>query len=323
MVIAYEWPVPLPWFPKSLSLTKRELEQLHLDRFSGDHTLATGRPAFDEAAAGRDPPDAIVITDHGQLGVDCTALAVQDRRHVHALFARLRNRLMELPRKRVAHLAGLAVYIWFAYGESESARPFRRKHAAAIQEMINALLDYRPDPDRLLLVGDKGLPEQAPDLGITHTSSGASFYAVPLTNAVPVTSLFSSAGFEIGLAYTTVHYASSGWLEIQRRIRDHDKPGIDWLLISVGAPDLRGVIHPSEEAFARFLISNPRPLTTPQHIHRVTMHLWSTGEGFELLPRLTELFGPLYQGMVVVHQPILKQNRHRTPESDEKARFGE
>jgi len=127
---------------------------------------------------------------------------------------------------------------------------------------------------------------------------------VPQRNAVPDTAFSAVTGFELGLADTTEHTASGAWAELQRLVTNHDRNGVEWLLVSAGAPNRNGQTFLSEELLARFLFQHPESLSTPTHIKRVTVHIWSTGEAFEVLPSPVQVFGPLCLGIVPAHRPI-------------------
>ena len=117
--------------------------------------------------------------------------------------------------------------------------------------------------------------------------------------------LFTVSGFEIGLAYTTVITASGAWAEVQRLVTSHDRPGVDLLLISAGAPDRHGNVYPAEEALAAFLLNNPVGLTqAPVHIKQVVLHSWSSGWAALLHPDMAKMFGPLYEGLVPPHHGL-------------------
>jgi hypothetical protein len=195
------------------------------------------------------------------------------------------------------------IYMWFG-GPGSLDRPFRSDDEQAIAELVQGLVNYRPDPERMRIQGG-GLPANAPDPATSTTDSGASFYAIPLAFAAPSTLLFAVHGFEVGLAFATEHTAASAWGEVARLITDHDRPGVDWLLVSVGTPNRLGQVFPSDEAVARFAIDHPRSLTAPPHIKRVTLRFWDSGEAWDLLPEPVRIFGPLYSGNVVPHQPLV------------------
>jgi hypothetical protein len=118
--------------------------------------------------------------------------------------------------------------------------------------------------------------------------------------------LFTFAGFELGLAYTSLITAKAAWTEVQRLTDDHDQPGVDILLITAGAPDQRGEIYPAEEAIANFLLDNPLGLArSPKHIKQIWVHSWMTGRAAVLYPNIAPMFGPLYQGLAPTHHPLV------------------
>jgi hypothetical protein len=300
LIIGYEWPIP--WARVTTPLTKGEIESLQLERFRTDHVLGTAALPFFQAQRGMDPPDFLVSTESGTEGVECTSFTVSDRREALALFGRVRQALVERPRPELLHLAGFIIYMWFG-GPDTLERPFRRNDDQAVAQLVQALLDYRPDAQRMRVSGDS-MPGQAPDPGVQATPAGASFYAIPLT-AAPSTLLFALQGFEVGLSFATEHTSRSAWEEIERLIGAHDQPGVDWILVSAGAPNVLGQVFPSDEAVARFAIDHPLSLVAPENIRRVTLHFWGTGEAWDILPRLEPVFGPPYQGSVVAHQPLV------------------
>jgi hypothetical protein len=300
LVLAHEWPIP--WARVTSPLAKRDVEVLQVERFRSDFTFGTQEAPFLRVVPGSDPPDFVVETAAGPIGLECTAFTTAERREAHALFAGIRRTLVSLPRQDVLHLAGNAVYMWFG-GEGSLARPFRRNDKDAIAEIVDGLVAYKPSADRLRVPGGS-MPAQAPDPGIVTTPTGASFYAVPFMGSVPGTLMYALQGFEVGLSYSTEHTKTTAWAEMQRLVSEHDKAGVDWLLISVGAPNQFGQTFPSDEAVARFAIENPAPLNAPTTIKRVSTHFWSTGEVWELFPKQIKLFGPIYQGLALAHQPL-------------------
>ena len=301
LVLAYEWPIP--WLRVRERLTKQEIEAFHLTRFSTDFRLASGGLLpFGANDAGGDPPDFVVTTDAGLIGVDCTAFALPQRRHALSLFGKLKGRLAALNPAAFAHLGGFMLYVWFE-DEPSAGLPFRRGDDEAADELLAALFEYRPDPEQLV-VGGNAIPDQLPPMGKVQTPSGATFYAVPMQEAMPDTVFAAMFGFELGLGLTTEHSPVDSWGEIRRLIESHDKRGVDWLLVSAGAPGANGMCFGSEEAVLRQMLDSPEQIDMPEHIKRVTVHLWSAGEAYELLPATERLFGPLYRGVSPSHRPL-------------------
>jgi hypothetical protein len=301
VAVTFEW--PLTWLKTVEPLGQFESEWLYLRRYSADQALATGQHAFAAVQKGGDPPDALVRTDAGELGVESTSLTLTDRRGAHALFQRVRQQVQSAEPTSFARLAGNVVYIWFGENEAEVGRPPRAADDAEVEALVAALATYEPQPDQMALVGP--LPETAPVLPLAKAGAASRFYSVPLQQAAPGSVLFAIAGFDIGLAYTTLLTANQVWAELQRIIDKHDKPGVELLLVTAGAPNQHGMVYPSEEAIADFLVNNPAALATqPTHIAQVVLHSWATGRATLIYPETRPLFGPLYQSMVPVNHPL-------------------
>lgn len=305
--ITFEWPIP--WLRVTEPIKQFDQEWLYLRRFSTDQVLATGEHAYSEVVPGKDPPDATIITSEGKLGAESTALTVGDRRTVHALFRRLRIHLLKHEPAIFKKLAGHLIYIWFSNeDQTKLEKPPKRADLEVLNDLVRSLSEYEPEPD-IMWVPSGEVPEQAPELPLAETTAGAKFYAVPFVGSTPSTILCSVAGFELGLAYTTQMTFDDALAEIQRLIGAHDKPGVDFLLITAGGPDQHGLIYPAEEAVANFFKKHFKELPKrPQHIERVYLHNWMTGEAFSLFPDASPLFGPIFQSVVPEHNPIYMEN---------------
>jgi hypothetical protein len=303
LLLAGEW--PLSWMRSRDAVPKFDLEWLHLRRLSSDHALATGAHAFADVQPGADPPDATVLTGDGRIGVEATALTIEGRREVHNLFLKLRQRLQASEPAAFVRLIGRLVYVWFDSPDAPVGKPFKRTDEAALDGLVEALAKYEPR-DEQVSSESVDLPESLPSLPLEVTAEGANFYAVPLANAVPGSMLFTLAGFEIALVYTTMLTASGAWAEVQRLVDKHDKPGVELLVITAAGPDPSGTIYPLEEALAQFLIDHPLGLRPePEHIKRVVLHRWMTGHAATLHPTVEPIFGPLYGSLVPVHHPFV------------------
>jgi hypothetical protein len=303
VAITFEWPTN--WLRTVQPLGKFEREWIYLRRYSGDQALATGTHAFADVQPGDDPPDATAQTDAGRMGVESTALTIEDRREVHGLFLQLRRRLQASEPAAFSKLAGHLVYVWFESAEQlEPGKPHKRSDTAALDALVNALAEYEPQTEQLWIPSGQ-FPEKAPELPLADTEAGAKLYAVPLVAAAPSSMLFTATGFELGLAYTTFLTADAVWHELQRLVDSHDQPGVDLLLVTAGGPDANGSVFPVEEAVADFVVTHPRGLgSPPKHIKTVVLHSWATGRATALHPEVRVLFGPLYQSMVPLHHPF-------------------
>lgn len=301
--VTFEWPIP--WLRATEPLKQFDQEWLYLRRFSADQALATGEHAYSEVRPGNDPPDATINTSDGKLGAESTALTVGDRRMVHALFRRLRIHLLKHEPVLFKRLAGHLIYIWFSNEDKATLeKPPKHAELEVLNDLVQSLSEYEPDPD-ILWIPSGEVPEQAPEIPLAETTSGAKFYAVPFVNSTPATVLCSVAGFELGLAYTTQLTFDDALAEVQRLITAHDKPGVDFLLITAGGPDQHGLIYPAEEAVASFFKNHFQELPNrPRYIKRIYLHNWMTGEAFSLFPDAGPLFGPIFQSVVPEHNPI-------------------
>jgi hypothetical protein len=80
-------------------------------------------------------------------------------------------------------------------------------------------------------------------------------------------------------------------LEYRGSVAAKDTAGNDWVLISAGAPDKRGLSYPLEGVIAGVGLQGTFRLT-PTHIKRVTLHSWSTGEAWDLFPERHQVARP-------------------------------
>ena len=308
VVVTFEWPIT--WLRTIQEIPKVEREILLVRRFSADQALAIGTHAFSNVRPGPHPnqaPDTTVTTDQGILGVESTSLTLRDRRGAHGLFQRLRRRVLEQEPAAFAKLAGYMIYVWFEEpgGVPGLALPLKKNDDEAATELLRELAAYTPQAGQMWVPSGPP-PEKAPPLPLATTSKGARFYAIPMVGNAPSTMLYTFAGFELGLAYTSLRTAQAAWQEIQRLVDQHDQAGVDILLITSGAPDQHGQIFPAEEAIASFLLETPVGLTRPPtHIERVLLHSWTTGHAAELHPTVRTMFGPLYQSFLPEHYPLI------------------
>jgi hypothetical protein len=307
LVIGSEW--PLSWATTVEPLSKIDRESLYIRRYSSDCLLATGHSAFVDVQRGGDPPDATALADIGWIGVESTSLTFESRRLAHNLFMHLRRRLESSDPARFARLAGHIVYVWFEDVDLPGGplKPHRRSDTAALDMLVKGLAEHEPKRPRLMDMTDP--LQYGPDFGMPSTlealrgtPAGARFFAVPLADGAPSSTLFTVAAFDIGLAYTTILTGEMAWGEVQRLVRSHDQPGVNLLLITVCGPDANGNMFPAEEAMADFIVEHAVGLSSaPEHIEKVILHSWATGRATSLYPDIQCLFGPLYESIVPLH----------------------
>jgi hypothetical protein len=298
---------PVAWMRPDARLDKAFVEFAHLQRFAADARLASGADPYTAIEQNQtDPPDFFAWQEDGaRVGVELAAFSIEERRQAQALFGVLKKRLIDQQRHRTGHLAGTCVVVRFGEGQNPNTRPPRTTDEAAADELIEALVTYRPDVERLRVDLADGGPVQLPPLGDITTPRQATFFAMPLLNASPTGLFHTLTGFEIALSYTTCHTAATVGETLDRLVQDHDKPGVDVLVLSVGAPDRNGAMYPLEQFLSDLYLTHPRVLTT-NNIARVIMHRWGTGDAFDLLPDPPQrLWPPLYAGVVPAHQPFV------------------
>jgi hypothetical protein len=294
----------IPWLRPSARLDKEAIEWMHVQRFAADCRGATDVEPYAAIEGNQqDPPDFFVTLDDGNRGgLECAGFSVEDRRGAQALFRNLRNKLVFQQRGRTGHLTGCSVIIWFGKEQNPDTRPPRKNDDVAAEELIEALSQYRPNVETLRTQFSTGMPPQMPPLGTGSAPKDATFYAVPMLNSSPVGPFTSISGYDVALAYSTKHTASSVAAVVEKLVRDHDKEGVDTLLITSGGPDRDGVMHPMEQVISDFYLQNPRVLKT-DYIKRIIMHRWPTGDAYDLLETPPKRLWPaLYQGHTPAHQ---------------------
>lgn len=278
VIINGEWPKPV-----AQKMSKRDKEWLHLYRYMADFLTATARRPYVALEAGNDPPDFVDANGLTRIGIECTQLVSQHRRHINDLFERVRRGIENEPRERFAHLHGLMVYMWWDQEAGQIAKPPKRTDASAIPQIVDALTAYRFDPERITLPSVE-LPDRAPGLNVASTPGRCHFYAIPVANSASVTAFLERTGFEMGLAYTTVHRKSEVVLEMTRLVNDHDCLGVNDLLVTIGGPNEEGFVFPTEDVFASLALENWPGIEPPRFISTVKVHFWSNGSIIELFP---------------------------------------
>jgi hypothetical protein len=293
LIVAFEWPIPY-WTVVDGAMSKEAIERLHLERYCTDRLYAEGNLPYAQLNPGENPPDFVAdLADGSTAAVDATQLAVAGRIEAQAQFEQIAAAVLQAPRRDFAHLRGHFLYIWFSQPLGDG-RPHRS--AKSIGEVVDALREYEPDTS-WTEADTSALPEQLPETDIQSTASGCTFYAVELRNAVPASAFFAETGFELVLAFQSVHPQDAAWLELRRLVDRHDKPEINDLVVTIGGPKHNGLAYPSEtllfDAALEFGIPQLRP--KPKHLSRVVLHSWEDGRIIEIYPKPV-VWPPLYQG---------------------------
>jgi len=308
VLVTYEWPVP--YFNSVTLLPKPDLESLHVARFQCDVQLASGDLPFTVLGRGDEPPDFIVSGARDrELGLECTVLADSNRRTVEGLFSRIRQRLIQESRVGWKHLAGHVIVAWFVKEDSlvPDQLPHRFSDDKAIEALVEKIKGLRPGRTGDPLGQPSDYAQRLQEMGVVTSGFGCLFYILPMHEAVPTTDFFTRTGFELACLYESLHTATTIIKEIDRLVHQHDKPGVDWLLITVSGPRRDGLSHPTEMAFANAFIHSGLPVARPRHIRRVLLHFFPTGGCFEAFPRRRWYVEHQYAGgLIVAHHKRLE-----------------
>jgi hypothetical protein len=294
VLVGYEWPTPI--FSTIHPLEKQEKERVHLCRLVNDYRLASGKGIYSNMRPAENPPDFRCSFEDKDVAADCTQFTLPHRRLAQGLFENVRASLLNEQVERYSSLAGYSVYMWFNDPiESRPDLPHKRHQSEKIAHLLDDLAHYSPNPETLLVEGFS-MPERAPNMDIHRTDAGGTFYAAPMEGAVPATNFFHLKGFELGLAYTTIHSREDGWEEVNRLIRNHDKREIDHLVITVGGPNEGGLSYIAEEVIFEFMLEKPPQRIPTSNLSKVLAHFWSTGLIVELYPSIRILSEKVYPG---------------------------
>ncbi|MBY6222860.1 hypothetical protein [Marinobacter nauticus] len=306
ILIAYEWPyvtVPLVG-----PLGKVQKEKLHLDKFCTDARFAFGAAPFDRYDEGNNPPDFLVQKGDQSVALDLAQLTLEPRRGANALFERVKKAAFACEATTFNNLKGCFVYIDFGLdGKRGHALPFRKSDTEYVDQLIDSLSSFNVDPEKW--PADE-LPRRLPELNQGDSDGEAGFLVAPLASAIPTTPFFSRMAFEMGLAFYTRYGISDAWEEIRRRVRDHDKPEIQELLISAGAPSGHGLSYPSDEIVANLALENAPPDKPLEcnHLKAVYVHIWSTGAIWQVFPSIKMLSKGVFKGFGISHQTVKTGN---------------
>ena len=270
-VVGYEWPERFN--PHRTSEAK---ERQHLARFELDHAAGLGERRYTTDPArvptGADPPDFVCERNGRSVGVELTQLLLGERAEMHAILGRLAQLAMAVNRDRWRRLAGRIAYVSFTDG------PARRppKDEPDLQLVVRELRSVVPvDP-----LYDK-LPDQI-DPAIVHQFAGGTIVTAPL-DADPGSPFYRFTGFELGFAFTTVIRQEDAWDRARRLVTTHDRPGVDELIISAGAPTKQGLAFPSDGVLASLVLGAAQgDALQATHIQRIFVHSWQ-GRGIAAL----------------------------------------
>jgi hypothetical protein len=261
------------------SLPKQTLERLHLEKCRLDHLVRSGCLLFDGVERGSDPPDFRVNAGSTIVGLDISALALAERRLAYRLFDVFIAQIVA-SKATLANIVDTQVLVWFDLG---CGLPPKRSDADVAADLVDCLRQVELDRGRMQRfyaeTAAQGMPASFPSwYPIRWLSDNEAGFQISLLPSEAAPSSFRQAvGFECRLHMSMLIDAPFVMREIQRLVRKHDKPDIEWLLLTVGAPDTDGYVYPGEEVMYE-LIKDENERIGANHIRRLLLHRWSTGE---------------------------------------------
>jgi hypothetical protein len=241
---------------------------------SNINQLAVGHPKL-AGIPGHDPPDFICERDGQAVGVELTQLMIEERVETHAILRSLAQLAMGQNRHRWRRLAGRIAYVAFTDPGSGGRPP---RDDAILRMVIRELQSVVPvDPSY-----DEP-PEQI-DPAILHHFEGGTIVTAALS-AYTDSPFYRFTGFELGFAFTTKIRDDAAWARAQDLVTSHDRPGVDELIMSAGAPTTTGLAFPSDSNLARMVIDRATDdALTAAHIRRIYVHTWHGRGIVEITP---------------------------------------
>lgn len=266
---------------------KEERERVQVERFLRDYCQATGEDLATEYRRGGDPPDFVLVGPTTQrLGLECTQLVYSDRILAWDASERLRSSLLSVDRNRFRHLRGSIVYMTIDSedGLPPPGRQGTREVAAALQRFHPAANDF------------SDLPATLEGTNIAQSFGRYSLTAAQPPDLVP-TGFVRLMGFDLALAIQSDVLGSEAWERLIDRVREKDRAGSDAVLVSCGAPVVKGLSFPSDDlaAEAIALAATEESLPPTLHIEMVYLHTWDSERVVKLKPGVVgaELLAPI------------------------------
>jgi hypothetical protein len=272
--------------PVCRPLDKETNERLHLEKVRLDYLIRTGSLPFDSVERGSDPPDFRVHTATGVIGTDVSALALAERRLAYRLFDTFLDRIVA-SQATLGNVADTVVQVWFNFGQG---LPPKRSDRDLAEQLVDTLRQVHLDRTAMeqfyAEINSKGLPQTFPTWYPIRwlPAKEAGFQVSLLPRNLAPSPLRQRIGFECVLHMTFFVDSQFVMEEIQRLVTKHDKAGIEWLALTVGAPDADGCSYPGEEVMYG-LVEAESARIVANHIRRLSVHKWSTGEFLELSHR--------------------------------------
>lgn len=268
-VISYEWAEPIRF-----THDRERTEEHHLERFNTDHVRGLGKRAFDSFARGANPPDFVIESDGVPSNLDVTHLVLEKRARAHAIFNVVREAALARGLGSFRHLRGHLVYVLSV--DNGAGLPRR------VPDVLNAVMSLRPRPAGASATDTNPFGDNIPAI-----REWGMAIAWPLRKAMP-SHFFALMGFELIHVEADLIRESEAWAALQHVVSRHDKPEIDTLLVTVGAPIRNGFTFPSDRLVARLALKKLEAgaTITPTYLTDVFVHQWPMRAIYRIRPRL-------------------------------------
>lgn len=266
---------PTAW-QELVRASKEDREQTQVERFLRDYELTTGETLALAYERGGDPPDFVLRRLDGQLlGLECTQLVYGDRIRAWSAVETLKTSLLSVNRSRFRHLRGQTVYLTV---DTPTGLPPSGKQGQ--REVCAALEAFRPIHNDFA-----SLPESLAGTDIVQNFGSYTLTAVPL-GEYAITPFVRLTGFDLALSIQSDVRGSEAWKMFADRVREKDRAGSEAVLVSCGAPVVRGLSFPSDDLAAEAVIAaadrNALPVTS--HVESVYLHSWGSERVVRLIP---------------------------------------
>jgi hypothetical protein len=268
--------------------SKDEREVTQLRRFLRDYERTNKFDFGENPRRGNDPPDFIIERAGENAGVELTQLVYQDRIEAWEAMQSVKQGLLTVSRDRFSHLAGRCIYVSFG---TESGMPPAGKRGR--QELAAALQQFKPNPEPAILPTTTArspaiqpgpwttafteldrLPDTLP-AGTVQRIGRISLMSAPLSPHEPGL-LARQRGFDVALSIQTDVWESAAWSAFTERVASKDRPGSDVVIVSCGAPVIKGFSFPSDELAAEAVeVAGERHALPPtDYVSTVYLHTW-------------------------------------------------
>jgi hypothetical protein len=239
---------------------KETIEEHHLVRYMADFRREFGTDPF-TYTRGADPPDFQVELDGQRAGVDVTQLLLQDEVARQAQFRQVKSEILMEGPAAFRHLRGLIVYLAL---DGEAERNMRQVAPQCIRA-LRALSPQRarepndPEAGQAFVEFERGVMTSG---RLLRPAAGA-FYGL--------------MGFELAVMGGPIVREHEAWDLFERLVYQHDKPGVENLLVPVMAPAPDGYVYSSSAALFDLIFhktQNEGYFFDGHHVRLVLFHLW-------------------------------------------------